>query len=507
MVILIPINFTGSDADYSAFGLDKLSLSNIATTNVQRLNAHFIMGLITIGFFHWLIVYEFQSYVTIRQSYLLSDSHKESIMAKTLLISNIPPYLQDHDVLKKIFMVVPGGIKNIWDISDFEKIDHEVKKAQTALYYLEESQIIGLKNFYNRKNTWCRPSIGDSYEEARDFLLSNDVYFYPPIYIGPWKIPQLERILRIQLPGWLRIFGFQKRVPMVNWSLQSLYECQRDIDNEKLKLASGNLTKHNKIFIEFATLEGAYIAHQCLLSQSQGHLDKTLIEVNPKDIIWRNVARNDGIICKFEKYLVTIIFVIIIILYVIPVSLIGLVSQIPLLTQLMPSLKWVYQFPEEARETISGFLPSILLSILTEIVMIIFRFLTYFKGRTTGYEVEMDLQKWYFAFLFVQQFLVVTISSSVTVILKQIIDQPTSIPVLLATNLPKSATFFFQYISLRAFAFCGNNFLRISPLIMNNTVYKYWDTTPRQKFDRITSLPKIKWGTTFAVYSIYACII
>ncbi|KAL6452027.1 RSN1 Uncharacterized protein RSN1 [Candida maltosa Xu316] len=499
MVILIPINFTGSDADYSAFGLDKLSLSNIATTNVQRLNAHFIMGLITIGFFHWLIVYEFQSYVTIRQSYLLSDSHKESIMAKTLLISNIPPYLQDHDVLKKIFMVVPGGIKNIWDISDFEKIDHEVKKAQTALYYLEESQIIGLKNFYNRKNTWCRPSIGD-------FLLSNDVYFYPPIYIGPWKIPQLERILRIQLPGWLRIFGFQKRVPMVNWSLQSLYECQRDIDNEKLKLASGNLTKHNKIFIEFATLEGAYIAHQCLLSQSQGHLDKTLIEVNPKDIIWRNVARNDGIICKFEKYLVTIIFVIIIILYVIPVSLIGLVSQIPLLTQLMPSLKWVYQFPEEARETISGFLPSILLSILTEIVMIIFRFLTYFKGRTTGYEVEMDLQKWYFAFLFVQQFLVVTISSSVTVILKQIIDQPTSIPVLLATNLPKSATFFFQYISLRAFAFCGNNFLRISPLIMNNTVYKYWDTTPRQKFDRITSLPKIKWGTTFAVYSIYACI-
>lgn len=507
MIILIPINFTGSNSEYSAFGLDKLSLSNIANTNVRRLNAHFIMGLVTIGFFHWLIIYEFQSYVTIRQSYLLSQSHKESVTARTLLISNVPSYLQDHEVLKKLFEVVPGGIKDIWDISDFETIDHEVKKAQAALNFLEKSQIMGLKKFYNNRNScWCTSKVGDSVEEARGFLIKHDVYFYPPIYFGPVKIPQIERTLRVTFPGWLRIFALQRRLSMANWSLQTLYECHKAIEQEKLKLASGQLTKHNKIFIEFATLEGAYIAHQCLLSQSQGNLDKTLIDVNPDDIIWRNVGRNDGIACQFEKYLVTIIFISIIILYVIPVSLIGLVSQIPLLTQLMPFLKWVYQFPEEARETISGFLPSILLSILTEIVMITFRFLTYFKGRTTGHEVEMDLQKWYFAFLFVQQFLVVTILSSVTVILKQIIDQPTSIPILLATNLPKSATFFFQYISLRAFAFCGNNFLRISPLILTSTVYKHIDTTPRQKFNRITNLPKIKWGTTFAVYSIYACI-
>ena len=111
---------------------------------------------------------------------------------------------------------------------------------------------------------------------------------------------------------------------------------QPKIDEEKLKLAEGQLAKHSKIFIEFTSQEGSYIAHQCLLSQSQGSLDKTTIEINPNDIIWRNVCRNDGIACKFEKYLVTIAFISIIILYVIPVSLIGLVSQIPLLTQLLP---------------------------------------------------------------------------------------------------------------------------------------------------------------------------
>lgn len=506
MVILIPINYTGSSTEYTAFGLDKLSLSNIATTNVSRLNAHFLMGLITIGFFHWLIVYEFQSYVIIRQSYLLSQPHKDSVMAKTLLISNVPPYLQNHEVLKTIFQVVPGGIKDIWDINEFEIIDHQVEIAQDALHYLEKSQVLGLKKYYHKKAQWCRSSVGDSVEEIKEFIETHEIYFYPPLYLGPIRIPQIERTIRITLPGWLRIFCFQKPIPMYEWSLQTLSECNQKIDEEKLKLAEGQLAKHSKIFIEFTSQEGSYIAHQCLLSQSQGFLDKTTIEINPNDIIWRNVCRNDGIACKFEKYLVTIAFISIIILYVIPVSLIGLVSQIPLLTQLLPFLEWIYQFPEEARETIAGFLPSILLGVLTEIVMIIFRFLTYFKGRTTGCEVEIDLQKWYFAFLFVQQFLVVTILSSVTVILKQIIDQPTSIPVLLATNLPKSATFFFQYISLRAFAFCGNNFLRISPLIQSLIVCKFIDITPRQKFNRITNLPKIKWGTTFAVYSIYACI-
>ncbi|KAF6046862.1 Late exocytosis, associated with Golgi transport family protein, partial [Candida parapsilosis] len=106
MIILIPINFTSGDTKYTASGLDKLSLSNISKSNVTRLNAHFVMGLITIGLFHWMIIYEFQSFVTIRQSYLLSESHKNSIMARTLLIFNVPDYLQDEAVLKDLFQSV-----------------------------------------------------------------------------------------------------------------------------------------------------------------------------------------------------------------------------------------------------------------------------------------------------------------------------------------------------------------------------------------------------------------
>ena len=32
---------------------------------------------------------------------------------------------------------MPGGIKDIWDINEFEIIDHQVEIAQDALHYLE----------------------------------------------------------------------------------------------------------------------------------------------------------------------------------------------------------------------------------------------------------------------------------------------------------------------------------------------------------------------------------
>lgn len=521
MIILIPINVTGSSVEYSATGLDKLSLSNISRSKVYRLNAHFIMSLITIGFFQWLLLYELQTFVKIRQSFLLTKSHRNSVLSKTVLISNVPPHLQDLDVLCNLFSTVPGGIENIWYLYDYREILELVEEAKEALNILEEAELSCLKHSSLEYGKKCKKmdACFAKQLERKDNNLDNErnslglkannslnPKFYPPIYFKSIKIPKLERYLRFRFPGFLRIIFLGKRVSIIDWCIKTLNTKQELIDKKKLDLATGLLKRHNKLFVEFQTQTGAYIAHQCLLSQIQGNLDLTLIEIHPKDILWDNIARNNTIACLIEKYFVSLIFISVILLYVIPVSFIGLVSQVPLLTKLIPSLKWIYKFPEEARDTISSILPSLLLAILTDIVLIVFRFLTYFKGMLSGADLELNLQQWYFAFLFVQQFLVVTILSSITVIFKQIVDQPTSIPVLLATNLPKAATFFFQYITLKAFAFCGNNFLRIGPLMLHLTVHKIKDKTPRQKFNRITNLLRIRWGSIYPVYSVFASI-
>ena len=55
---------------------------------------------------------------------------------------------------------MPGGIKDIWDINEFEIIDHQVEIAQDALHYLEKSQVLGLKKYYHKKAQWCGSSVG-----------------------------------------------------------------------------------------------------------------------------------------------------------------------------------------------------------------------------------------------------------------------------------------------------------------------------------------------------------
>ncbi|WEJ97203.1 sporulation-specific protein 75 [Yamadazyma tenuis] len=497
IVVLVPINTSGSSSEFKASGLDRLSLSNISSSKVHLLNGHFIMSLMTIGFFHLMIVYEMESVIKIRKSYLSSKRHRSSVVSKILLITHIPTELLDIERLKSELSIIPGGVKNIWFLSDYKKINVSVREAKEAVYELEVGEIKFIKKYHKK--------VGNNRYKHYTVMRQLKPKFYPPISINT-KLPFGNISLNINIPGLLRFFIFQKKVDQIDWSVERIKKAKKAIEKEKVLLASEQLKKFNTVFVQFNTQSGAYTAHQVLLSQSQGCMDKTVIEVHPRDVQWNNLTKENSATLLVQRYLVTLLCICLIMLYIIPVSFIGLISQVPLLTKLLPFLGWVYSLPEEVRNCFSSILPSLFLSILTSVMMITFRFLTYYKGKLTGAEIEIDLQRWYFSFLFIQQFLVVTISSSITVIFKQIVDQPTSIPVMLATNLPKAATFFYKFIAVRALSFCGNNFLRIDQLILRNTFYKLWDKTPRQKLVRETTLLPIKWGTTYPIYSVYAAI-
>lgn len=499
MIILLPINWTGKDDQYSAHGFDKLSLSNIASSKIHRMNAHFVMSLITIIAFHLLLVYELDSVIKIRNKYF-ETAYEDSIIAKSVLISNVPDNLLEEDLIMDLFSVIPGGVNSVWFTYETSRIQYYVKQARDTLTLLEKSQLEYIKRYILKSVSKDYPQKYHSYDE------SLETKFYPPIYIHPYFIPIVKRYLFLKFPGWLRIFAWKYKQSKLDWSIRRLNEMHRSIDHEQALLMSGKQLKHNKIFIQFNSKIGSSITHQCLLEPSQGIFDKTLIGVNPKDIVWQGLTSKGTIVVLFERYCVTIIFCCIILLYIVPVSMIGLVFQITFLTKVMPFFTWVYKFPEAMRDVISCFLPSILLGILMTTMISVFRFLAQFRGYVTGAELEISVQKWYFSFLFIQQFMVVTILSSIIQIFRQVLDQPTSIPVLLAINLPKAATFFFQFMSLKAFAFCGSNFMKVGSFIKEGTFYKLKNFTPRQTFERLISLPVLHLGTSYPIYSVYACI-
>lgn len=120
--------------------------------------------------------------------------------------------------------------------------------------------------------------------------------------------------------------------------------------------------------------------------------------------------------------------------------------------------------------------------------------------------IERAVQGMYFAFLFIQIFLVVSISSGITVVLNDLLNSPFSAPSILAQNLPKASNFFFSYMLLQAFTVSGGAILQIATLFIQFILSPILDTTAREKFTRATTLMEIKYGTFFPVYTNLACI-
>ena len=133
-------------------------------------------------------------------------------------------------------------------------------------------------------------------------------------------------------------------------------------------------------------------------------------------------------------------------------------------------------------------------------------------GTTTTGERELLVQNFYFAFVFVQLFLVVSISSGITGTLDKLLDDPSTagqtfldIPEKLAQDLPKAADYFFSYMILQAFSISSGTLLQIAAVLIL-LFSSFLDTTPRQKVSRVLSRPGITWGNMIPVYTNFGAI-
>lgn len=493
LIILLPVNYFGDSSGHLAVGMDKFSISNISQNNAVRINIHLVCGIVTILSFCLLVYLEMENIISIRQKFMSSDAHRLQLHSTVVLIGNVPKVMRNKLILKSNFQNLPGGIKEIWFVDDFEVYWWKWREAKFALDLLEKYLVSTLKR-YARKERLIR---------IRD---SKDTLFFPPVFLPPVHIPVIQRFISVRLPGIVRVCGFLKRTHLKEWVKATLRDNYSFIHNRRIDIVEGSVIKKSRVFLQFKTQEAANMACQLLLSQEAGCINRCVSEVNPTDILWWNLVQNDSFFTEFQRYFVCLMFIVLCMIYVVPVSFITLLSHLPTISRLLPFLSWLDDLPPNVRIVISNILPSLLLSTFSGLVNRLMRKLTYLKGMWTGSEMEMDLQNWYFLFLFIQHFLVVSVLSSLLSVIVQVVDKPVSIPILLAGNIPKSATFFFKYLPVKTFAICGSHFLRVEELFMEVCFYLWWNVTPRAKAERRRNIPKINWGSVYPCISLYGTI-
>lgn len=128
---------------------------------------------------------------------------------------------------------------------------------------------------------------------------------------------------------------------------------------------------------------------------------------------------------------------------------------------------------------------------------IVLRLLARFEGIPKKTGLELSLMTRYFIFQVIHSFLIVTVSAGIIGSLDGLINNPTSIPSLLAHNLPTSSTFFLTYVILQGLSGTASGFLQIVPLAIYYVKLYLLGSTPRSIWGIKYGTRNVAWGTLF----------
>jgi len=309
----------------------------------------------------------------------------------------------------------------------------------------------------------------------------------------------------------LPLFGlsWMPSLPFIGKKVDTIDYCRKEVARLNLEIEIDQQHPErfplmNSAFIQFNHQVAAHMACQAVSHHIPKQMAPRIVEISPDDVIWDNMS-----IKWWERYLRTFGVMLLVsgmvIGWAFPVAFTGLLSQLSYLEGKFTWLAWMSKLPPWIISAVQGILPPLVLAILMALLPLMLRFLSKTQGVHTGMAVELTVQNYYFAFLFVQLFLVVSISSSFSTIFESVTNV-TSWPELLAQNIPKASNYFFSYMILQAMSVSAGALVQIFNLISWFILAPIMDNTARMKWARTTNLNQMQWGTFFPVYTTLASI-
>lgn len=508
--ILLPINYAGGIGDNpppgldQVKGLDRFTFGNVPRQHTGRFWAHLILAWLFVIWFCYNVQVEMRHFVETRQQWLTSKKHRADPSATTILVNSLPRGKVSEEAVRELYAPLPGGVRNVWINRDYSALLDDVKLRMQIAKKLESAQTNLMRqaadNVANEKKKRDAGKEVPAYDPGyTDDAQANEVAYK---YVSRKNRPQHRLPAAswlFSLPNWLFI---GKKVDTIDWCKDELERLDEKID--AARKSPDQFKKGNSAFVQFNRQIAAHMAVQSVASAVQTHYQPLYLELRARDVVWGNMQR-----LWWERELFAIAVwaavVVFTIFFAIPVAFIGSLSNITSLIRVAPFLRFLENLDPKYQGIITGLIPTILMAVILALVPVVMKLGARLQGHPTHAVISLVVQKMYFFFLFVQLFLVITISSGITSFISAAIDSPTKVPQLLATSLPKAATFYFSYFMLQGLSIAAGDLAQIVRYI---TLYGLGllDSTPRQKWRRANRLNSTNWGTTFPRFTVLACI-
>lgn len=491
--ILIPVNATGGGRSKE---LNHISIGNVEKP--KHLYAHAIVAWVFFSFVMFTVARERLWLIGLRQAWNLSTSNGTRLSSRTVLFLSAPTAALDAGNTQRFF---GNDAIRIWPATAADKLQALVSARNSIVEELESAEISLIKNV----NKEVKKHQGT--EGNRNLTYEN--------------LPkQMKKSLR---PTHRLKTHLQKQVDSIDWYREQLKEKETDIERARDSNSSADSSNGAAaVFVEFKTQAAAQGAYQQLTSSDILSLTPRYTGITPGDVVWENLTLTPAIRISKGGTAVGLVIATIL-LWSIPVSLVGAISNVEYLAENIKWLGFLNKLPSSVRSLLSGLVPPILLSALARYVPNIFRCKSPERegtqveplikvdiftscGEPTKPSAELKVLQWYYVFQVLQVFLVTTLSSGAAAVVTQIAKDPTAVPQLLAERLPQASNTYLTYFVVQALTNAPSNLLNYSDVLFFFFYDRFFDNTPRKKYNSHTTLRSLSWGKVFPKYVNFVII-
>ena len=477
--ILFPVNATNGNNNTpgsNVKGFDILTFANIK--DKWRTFAHVFLSWILFGAVIFLIYRELVYYVTYRHALQTTPLYDSLLSSRTLLLTEISTeYLQD-DKLRGYFPTAT----NIWYSRDYKKLQKQVKE---------------------------RTKLANKYEGTLNKVLTKAVKLRNKCLKKSKPAPEpqddIDKYLKDgkKRPTHKLKFLIGIKVDTLDYSPEKLGELNKEITKEQTEYQTYDQLP--AVFIEFPSQLEMQKAYQAIPYQPDFKGVKTVINAAPEDIIWENLQLT-SMKRRIKSIIANTILTLLIIFWCIPVAVVGAISNINVLTDKVPFLKFILKMPDVIMGVITGLLPVVALTILMSLVPPFIKWMGKISGRLTIQQVESYCQSWYFAFQVVNVFLAIALGSSAAAVATQIVQNPGEALQKLSSSFPKSVNFYYSYLCLEGLTISSGVLLQIVALILSHILGRILDGTPRAKWTRWNTLGQPAYSTLYPGFQLLTVI-
>jgi calcium permeable stress-gated cation channel len=288
--------------------------------------------------------------IGLRQAYLLSKSNAARLSSRTVLFLSAPKEVVHEENLRRIF---GDGARNHWVVADLGDLELRASERNDSAMTLEAAEVKWLRNLNKKRLQGTHKgdrNNGYRLEDGGD-VSAADKESRPTHRLTP-------------LAG--------QKVDTIQWSRNQVSQKAAEVQMAR-EQGSDERPKHVRaVFVEFATQAAAQTAYQQLSYHEPLHLEPRYIGAVPKEVIWKNLSMSPASRIS-RDYVATAFIAATILLWSVPIGIVGTISNISYLTERFHFLRFINNLPASVLGLLTGLLPPYLISELVSYVPKFFR--------------------------------------------------------------------------------------------------------------------------------------